>query len=271
MDQLSRRDAVYHQLDQISSAFRPSAGSAAAGERAAGQPTSSQVVGSTSTTMNPSTIYLQSPTSPVGTHFGSPPMSPARSLSGNGPLEYLNRVGSSLAGALQNSPLNGASDTLSPRAGSSSLASPYTSLGPLVPPEAQARVQAQPSSTTPSTAAAASTPLVASSSNRSSLELHPNQIQHIHGLQSAAQSTETLPDYTSGSLPTSQAIKYMHSLASPSRKIEVTLESVGTKRHPVYVQDVCPVVAGKVRLRLQGDDNAHELRIRVKGEFIYEG
>ncbi|KAK9893323.1 hypothetical protein P389DRAFT_22380 [Cystobasidium minutum MCA 4210] len=250
MDQLSRRDAVYQQIDQISSALRPSGGSR--------QESSSSMRNSHSDN-HPAGIAT-SPTSPVSPTFpgqsssqlGSRPVSPSRSLSG-GPLEYLNRVSSSLAGALQNSPLNGAPDDVSPRINPNRISSLYTSLGPLLPPHAQARPRSplSPSQLPPP--------------RESEEDLLPHQLDSVHGIQSAAQSTESLPDYSRGSLPTAQSVKYLHTISSPSHKIELTLESVGPKEYPVYIQDVCPVVTGKMRMYVQGDENLHEVRIRVKG------
>lgn len=242
MDQLSRRDAVYQQLDQISSAFRPPA--------PAWQESSNQRrTAAAAHDRDGSAVSPTSPTAPIPVALGSPPMSPSRSLSGGGPLEYLNRVGSSLAGALQNSPLNGAPDDVSPRLNPGRISSLYTSLGPLVPPQAQQSMSRNRQS----------------SPHSESGDLLPHQIDSVHGIQSAANSTESLPDYSRGSLPASQSVKYVHAISSPSSKIELTLESVGSKEYPVYLQDVCPVVAGRVRMRIQGDENAHELRIRVKG------
>lgn len=237
MEQLSRRDAVYQQLDQISSAFRPPAASR---EDSRGRSRDTNVATSpTSPTFG---------SIPIPTQQGSAPVSPSRSLSG-GPLEYLNRVGASLAGALQNSPLNGAPDEVSPRLNPNRISSLYRSLGPLEPSRAA--------------------PLALPSAPRlppPTDDLLPQQLDSIHGIQSAAQSTESLPDYSRAPLPATQPVKYVHSIQSQSSKIELSLESVGAKEYPVYLQDVCPVVAGKVRMRIQGDDNAHELRIRVKGE-----
>lgn len=251
MDQLSRRDAVYQQRDQISSAFRqeiPNHGNGNTSRR--------------STTRDAGTVA--SPTSPTapglphsiaipGQPLSSPPLpvSPSRSLSG-GPLDYLTRVGSSLAGALQNSPLNGAPDDVSPRLNPGRISWLYTSLGPLLP----AALPRPPPPTLP--------PHIQSGTEG---DLLPHQIHYVHGIQSAAQSTDSLPDYSRGSLPASQSVKYLHSIPTPSSKIELTLESIGSKEYPVYVQDVCAVVAGKVRMRIQGDENAQELRIRVKGGY----
>lgn len=237
MDQLSRRDAVYRQVDQLSAALRPAAGTSP------GQVQNSN--GSahphgTSFSIRPIPITTRSSST-----IGSPPISPVRSLS-SGPLEYLNRVGSSLAGALQNSPLNGASESLSPRANNARLSSPYTSLGPLPPPDARQRPRRE-----------------------SVRNLQAEHLDSVHGLQSATQSEESLlPDYTPGSLPSSSSVKYVHTISSSSGKIVATVESVGSKQHPVYVTGVCDTVSGSVRLRLQGDENAQELRIRVKGRHI---
>ena len=74
---------------------------------------------------------------------------------------------------------------------------------------------------------------------------------------------ESLPVYAPAESP--QPVKYLHSLTSPSRKVQLFIESIGSKGHPVYVQGVCTTVAGKLRLRLQGDQNVTEVRIRVKG------
>lgn len=248
MDQLSRRDAVYQQLDQISSALRPPASS---------RQDSSRTNPSRNAGIATSPTSPTSPTLPVPPSLGSAPVSPSRSLSG-GPLEYLNRVSSSLAGALQNSPLNGAPDDVSPRINPNRISSLYTSLGPLSPPQAQSRpsLRPPPPELPPHT-----------EHEQEEDDLLPHQLNSVHGIQSAAQSTESLPDYSRGSLPTSQSVKYLHTISSPSRKIELSLESVGAKEYPVYLQDVCPVVSGKVRMYVQGDENAHELRIRVKGKL----
>ena len=76
---------------------------------------------------------------------------------------------------------------------------------------------------------------------------------------------DDLPDYAPRSDSVGQAIKYRHSLTSSSKKIEVILESVGTKTHPVYVENLCPTIKGVVRLKTGGDDTVNELRIRMKG------
>lgn len=246
MDQLSRRDAVYQQLDQISSALRPPASS-----RQDSRTNPSRNAGIATSPTSPT-----SPTLPLPPSLGSAPVSPSRSLSG-GPLEYLNRVSSSLAGALQNSPLNGAPDDVSPRINPNRISSLYTSLGPLSPPQAQSRPSLRPPPP--------DLPPHAEHEQEEE-DLLAHQLDSVHGIQSAAQSTESLPDYSRGSLPTSQSVKYLHTISSPSRKIELSLESVGAKEYPVYLQDVCPVVSGKVRMYVQGDENAHELRIRVKGK-----
>jgi len=252
MDQLSRRDAVYQQLDQISSAFRQQEGGSNSNSNRRSNTNTRDPASPTSPASSslPHSIAI-----PAGQPLSSPPLpvSPSRSLSG-GPLEYLNRVGSSLAGALQNSPLNGAPDDVSPRLNPGRISSLYTSLGPLLPAAA-----AHPRPPPPTL------PPHLRRSEDSGDDFLPHQIHSVHGIQSAAQSTDSLPDYSRGSLPASQAVKYLHSIATPSNKIELTLESVGAKEYPVYVQDVCGVVAGKVRMRIQGDENAQELRIRVKG------
>lgn len=78
---------------------------------------------------------------------------------------------------------------------------------------------------------------------------------------------DDLPDYaqagqggTNGTLTS-----YRHSLSS--NKMELVLESVGTKGFPVYVENLSPTVKGVVRLRASGEDllSVNELRIRVKG------
>ena len=79
--------------------------------------------------------------------------------------------------------------------------------------------------------------------------------------------TESLPVYFPAE--TSQPVKYLHSLTSPSGKMELQLESVGPKQHPIYIQGVCTAVSGKLRLRLQGEQNVNEVRIRVKGEPLH--
>lgn len=258
MDQLSRRDAVYHSLDQISSALRPSVGSRQESSTAARRSTTSSNNAVSPTSALPLPPSIPIPGGSGSSSLNSPPVSPSRSLTG-GPLEYLNRVGSSLAGALQNSPLNGAPDDVSPRLNPNRISSLYNSLGPILPPQARSSSHPRPPPAPPSHRASALT-------EEPDEPLLPHQIGSIHGIQSAAQSTDSLPDYSRGSLPSSsQAVTYQHSIATPSNKIELTLESVGSKEYPVYVQDVCPVVAGKVRMRIQGDENAQELRIRVKG------
>lgn len=75
---------------------------------------------------------------------------------------------------------------------------------------------------------------------------------------------DTLPDYAPPQA--SQPITYLHSLKSGTGKLELLLESVGSKEYPVYVQNVCSTVAGKVCLRAQGDDSITEVRLRVKGD-----
>lgn len=287
MDQLSRRDAVYHSLDQISSALRPNIGSRQQQEHPSSGSSSSIAGRRNNNAVSTLPLGLASPTSPTAaglapppsipipttrgsstSPLSSPPISPSRSLSG-GPLEYLNRVGSSLAGALQNSPLNGAPDDVSPRFNPNRISSLYNSLGPILPPQARSSSQQRPPlPISPRRENTEQQAVEEQQQQEEEEDLLPHQIDSIHGIQSAAQSTESLlPDYSRGSLPSiSQAVKYQHSISTPSNKIELTLESIGSKEYPVYVQDVCPVVAGKVRLRIKGDENAQELRIRVKGE-----
>lgn len=82
---------------------------------------------------------------------------------------------------------------------------------------------------------------------------------------SGAAGGETLPDYAPPQA--SQPITYLHSLKSNTGKLELLLESVGSKQYPVYVQNVCSTVAGRVCLRTQGDETITEVRLRVKGEL----
>lgn len=78
-------------------------------------------------------------------------------------------------------------------------------------------------------------------------------------------SGEPLPGYARNPHPESHHVTYRHTLTSPSKKVTIVLDSVGSKSHPVYIQGVCTRVAGKIILALQGDENVSELRLRVKG------
>ena len=114
---------------------------------------------------------------------------------------------------------------------SSNRRSPYTCLGPVDPP-----------------------PPEFPSSSRQSFEAAPDE-----------RDGDDLPDYAPRRDGVAQPVRYLHSLTSSSKKIELVLESVGTKTHPVYVENLCPTVKGIVRFKTGGDESVNELRIRIKG------
>lgn len=65
-------------------------------------------------------------------------------------------------------------------------------------------------------------------------------------------------------------MRYMHAMSTQNGKVQIFLESVGSKQHPIYVSDICSTVAGKVRLRLSGAENITEVRLRLKGKVDEE-
>ena len=91
----------------------------------------------------------------------------------------------------------------------------------------------------------------------------PAQEVVLEAAPDVPEAGDELPGYRTR--PPSPRNRFRHAIAGSSKKLEVVLESAGPKDYPVYIQATCPIVRGKVRLSLKGDDKAVQLRLRVKG------
>lgn len=89
----------------------------------------------------------------------------------------------------------------------------------------------------------------------------------LRGTSSLVNSTESLPHYAPRDAGLIQ--KYRHAIDSPNKRLELLLDSLGSRSHPIYVQSACSTISGKVVLRLQGyEKSAESLRLRVMGECL---
>lgn len=57
--------------------------------------------------------------------------------------------------------------------------------------------------------------------------------------------------------------RFLHSLASSNGRIQLVLDSIGAKDRPIYVEGIAPIVAGKVLVTMQPNDE--EIVVEVRG------
>jgi len=279
MDGLTRRDQLYQQLGAVTELVaNPQTWAERQEEPGAAQPTAAA-------RSNPRRGNSLAPTSASasvdhgdGNDARTPGSALLRRSSTAGPVPLvLDRLTSSFMMALQNSPRNGMESSV----GSSSNArSPYLVSGPV-------RVDASLGSgsndnhpTVQGATAATYEPFnlsaAAATDSSNGQEPHPQAHNYprtpslMSGFGSGAPSrrasiTSTLPGYARADPTSTNRVIYRHTLATPSKKLTIVLDSIGSKSHPVYVQGVYTKVTGKVILALQGDETVTELRLRVKG------
>ena len=279
-DDLSRRDALFEGLGSIARALEASTSSTADnGYGSAPRPLNG---GSHSSSAGPHDSERPSQhrslpnaapstasTASAAPHLSRSTPSLSSSPPAAGASAFLNRVGATIQTALQASPTNGAAPLTNPSGAPAFRRSAYRALGPVNP---VARPSGGPSAPTPQVETAFTLPRPPPSQQqpeRSRTTPWPN----LNGLEGGGDdegeddANEHLPGYAPRRcVLQGSTVRYQHSLSSASNKMELVLESAGSKQHPLYVQELCPTVSGRVLLKLAGDASINELRIRVKGE-----
>ena len=281
-DDLSRRDALFESFGTLARALETSTASTADnGNGSAPRPLNA---GSQSTSAGPHgsdrpSRHRSFSNAAPSTASSSAAPQLSRSVSANKPgpslsssppgaSAFLNRVGATIQTALQASPTNGAAPLTTPSGAPAFRRSAYRALGPVSPVAPPGSGRSAPS------------PYVETAFNlaRPPPEQQPPTSRttpwpSLNGLEEGGYdegvdgANEHLPGYAPRRcVLQGSTVRYQHSLSSTSNKMELVLESAGSKQHPVYVQELCPTVSGRVLLKLGGDASVNELRIRVKGK-----